>query len=186
MRSLQKAARANPALPPSQSIPFINLRSPQNSHRRAPRDAAESLPRRWSRPQPDNSVEFAFRNCSRHARLLVTRVFGNQVGIQSARDPLSRATGLDALPSLAALTRRRRGFALLYQRAIDAGGLKSPGFKTTPIPFSNTPPQLHGAPPQPVASRSLSPHLGVCSLAVPVPLALPAKLKLIHSHGGTA
>jgi hypothetical protein len=124
MRSLQEAARANPANSIA-SRPFsTNLRLPESSHRHASRDALESLAQRWSRPQLVSSVEFAFRGSSHLARPPVIPTFGNQVGMQSACDRLSRATGLAALPSPAAITRcGHRRFALLYQRAIHIRGL---------------------------------------------------------------
>ncbi len=136
MFSPQKASRANPALPPSQST-FSTNRSPR-SDRDASRDASETLPhQRGTRPQPASSVEFASCHCANNAWTPVTRVLENQVGLQSTCDSPSRGTSLAAQPSPA----RRCGprFTSIYQRAIHASRLGTPICQTTLVPFSNTP-----------------------------------------------
>jgi hypothetical protein len=215
MRSLQKTSRTNPAHPPNYAIPFTNLRSPQSVHCHASRDASKSvLPQHQTRPRPVSSVEFDGRS-PRNAWPPVTRVLENQVAVHSTCDSPSRATSLAALPSSASTRNGALQFTPKYRQALkyqtnlvpfsdtpppssrSAANsyphssalicgqysftilhhchLETPKYQTNLVPFSNTPP----APCRARFRRVGHPHTGA-------PLALPAKLKLIHSHGGTA
>jgi len=167
MRSLHKASRTNPAHPPNHAIPLTDRRSPQSAHCHASRDASESLlPPRRMRPQPVNSIEFASCHGAHNAWL---------PAVQSACASLGRATSLAALPSPATTRRFCSRFTPKYQPSSHTRNPETPRNKTTPVPFSNTPAALFRA-----RSRQAGhPHIAA-------PLAHPAKLTLIHSHGGTA
>jgi hypothetical protein len=207
MRSLQKASRTDPAHPPNHAIPFTNRRSPQSAHCHASRDTSESpLPPRRTGPRPVNSIQLASCHGARSAWAPAVR---------SACDSPSRATSLAALPSPAPTRHGALHFTPKYRRpskyqtnlvpfsdtpppsprsagdssprpsdvicgqysftALHYCHLETPRYRANPVPFSNTPAALCRARPQRVGH----PHIGA-------PLALPAKLMLIHSHGGTA